>query len=429
MPSQQARHIGPALWNAQAHMPSVLDKQLVVESGNGAYIRTVDGRELLDATSSLWHANIGHGRPEIADAVAAQMRKLETYHVFGRFANNVALALSERLVSLGPVPAAKVILTSGGSDSVDLACKLVRRHWQLEGRPTKRLILSRENSYHGLHAFGTSVAGLDFNREGYGSESLVPETERVPTNDLAGIAAAIQRIGAENIAAIIAEPIMGTGGVIAPAPGFLTGLRDLTRDNDILLIADEVITGFGRAGHMFACQRFGIEPDLLIMAKGITSGYLPLGGVLISPQIWDRFYRDDAPIMRHGLTYSGHASASAAAMANIDILENEQLVQRSLNLEGVLHHELSGLTDNPHVLEVRSGVGFMAGVVLDLSTNGERVSEHCIDAGVIIRCLPGNTMQICPPFIVTNEEVSRIAHTLTEAIESVAATTPRLALQ
>ncbi|MFD6517730.1 aspartate aminotransferase family protein [Rhodococcus sp. NPDC060176] len=409
----------PALWSGQAHMPSVLGRQLVIVEGTGAYVTTSAGQTLLDATSGLWHANIGHGRTEIADAVAAQIRKLETYHVFGRFANEVALTLAERLVKLAPVDNAKVIMTSGGSDSADLAFKLARRHWQVQGRPDKRIILSRERSYHGLHAFGTSVTGIEFNREGYGGPSLVPETRRVPTHDLDGIAAVVAEVGAENIAAIVAEPIMGTGGVIPPAPGFLPGLQKLANDNDILFIADEVITGFGRAGAMFACERFGVQPDMVLMAKGLTSGYLPLGGLLVAPGIWGRFYRENAPVFRHGLTYSGHATASVAAHANIDILEKEFLVERSAALESVLHDALSSLSSASGVREVRSGVGFMAGVELDEGVNGEAVSEHCIDAGVIIRCLPGNTMQICPPFIVTEDEIDRIAETLTTAIETV----------
>ena len=182
------------------------------------------------------------------------------------------------------------MLTSGGSDSVDLACKLARRHWQLEGRGHKKVILSRHGAYHGLHAFGTSIAGLQYNRDGYGTESLVPETARISTNDIDEVRAQLEQIGPDNVAAIIAEPVIGTGGVVGPADGYLEGLAALAREHDILLIADEVITGFGRAGRMFGSQRYGITPDLITMAKGITSGYAPLGGVLVSPRVADRFF-------------------------------------------------------------------------------------------------------------------------------------------
>src|SRR5690242_16684019 len=179
-----SRPHSPALWSAQAHMPSVLGRQLVIERGEGCYITTTDGRRLFDGTAGLWHANVGHGRAELAQVAYDQMCQLETYHVFGRFANDRAMALSERLSALAPIPDAKVILNNGGSDAIDLACKLARRFWQLQGRTSKTTILSRELAYHGLHAFGTSIAGLEFNREGYGSDSLVPETARVPQHDL-----------------------------------------------------------------------------------------------------------------------------------------------------------------------------------------------------------------------------------------------------
>ena len=170
---------GSALWSAQAHMPSVLGRQLVIARGEGNYVFTTDGQRLFDGTAGLWHANIGHGREEMAEAAAQQMRTLETYHVFGRYLNDRAVELAEKVASLSPIADAKIILNSGGSDSIDVALKLARRYWQLQGRPEKTMILSRDLAYHGLHAYGTSVAGLDFNREGYGTDSLVPDTARL----------------------------------------------------------------------------------------------------------------------------------------------------------------------------------------------------------------------------------------------------------
>ena len=178
---------GDALWNGQAHMPTARSKRLVIAGGEGAWLTTDTGERLLDATASLWYANVGHGRERIARAAYDQMCRLETFHTFGRMANEPALRVADRIVAMAGVPGAKVMLTSGGSDSVDLACKLARRHWQLEGRESKKMILSRHGAYHGLHAFGTSITGLPYNREGYGSESLVPETARIATNDLAAV--------------------------------------------------------------------------------------------------------------------------------------------------------------------------------------------------------------------------------------------------
>ena len=416
-----AGRLGQALWNPQAHMPTARAKRLVITRGEGAWLTASTGQRLLDATASLWHANIGHGRERIALAAYDQMRKLETYHTFGRFANEPALRLADRLAALGPIPDARVMLTSGGSDSVDLACKLARRHWQLEGRGDKRVILSRHGAYHGLHAFGTSIAGLQYNREGYGSESLVPETARIATNDIGSVRAQLAQIGTDHIAAVIAEPVIGTGGVIGPAPGYLEGLAALAQDNDILLIADEVITGFGRAGRMFASQRYRIAPDLVTMAKGITSGYAPLGGVLVSPRIADRFFVDPAdaaaPIFRHGLTYSGHATACAVAEANLDVMEEEGLVERAAYLETVLEKAVDPLRGHELVAEVRAGSAFMAGIRLRDDVDGDAVAEACTNAGVLIRTIHNNTLQICPPFVTSEDEIALIARTIADALD------------
>jgi adenosylmethionine-8-amino-7-oxononanoate aminotransferase len=403
-------------------MPTTRAKRLVITDGDGAWLTTSTGQRLLDATASLWHANVGHGRERIARAAYDQMRRLETYHTFGRFANVPALRLADRLVALGPIPDAKVMLTSGGSDSVDLACKLARRHWQLEDRSSKKVILSRHGAYHGLHAFGTSIAGLQYNREGYGSESLVPETARIATNDIDQVRVQVEQIGAENIAAVIAEPVIGTGGVVGPADGYLEGLAALASEHDILLIADEVITGFGRTGRMFGSQRYGLAPDMITMAKGITSGYAPLGGVLVSPRVADRFFAGpaggDAPVFRHGVTYSGHATACVVAEANLDILEEEGLVEHAAYLETVLEKRVQPLRTHDLVAEVRAGDAFMAGVQLRPEVSGEAVAEACTDAGVLIRTIHDNTLQICPPFVTTEDEISLIVETIIQALDT-----------
>ncbi|MFC7594151.1 aspartate aminotransferase family protein [Terrabacter sp. GCM10028922] len=408
---------GPALWSAQAHLPSVLGRQLVIDRGDGSYIHTSDGRRLFDGTAGLWHANIGHSHPALAEAAHAQMLKLETYHIFARFVNDQALQLAERLAGLSPIADPKVILNSGGSDAIDVACKLARRHWQREGRHSKTTILSREHAYHGLHAYGTSIAGLDFNREGYGTESLVPETARVAVHDVDALARTITRIGAKNIAALVTEPIQGTGGVNPPAPGYLEKVQALCREHDILLIVDEVITGFGRTGAMFATDRFGLDPDLITFAKGVTSGYAPLGGVLVAPRIWEPFYLDDpaTPVFRHGATYAGHATACAVAMANLDILEQEQLLPRVVELE----HRLDGLLKQllarrPSVVDVRVA-GFLGGVTLRDDIPVERAADALIELGFISRPLRGNTLQISPPFITTDDELTGFV----DAIEDV----------
>jgi adenosylmethionine-8-amino-7-oxononanoate aminotransferase len=401
-------------------MPSVIGHQIEIVSGDGAYVTTSTGQRLLDATAGLWHANIGHGRDEVAHAARAQMSRLETYHVFGRFTNDRAVALAERVAGFAPFEDARVIFTSGGSDAVDVACKLARRHWQVHGRPTKKIILSRAESYHGLHAFGTSVAGIQTNRDGYGSESLIPETARVHHSDIDAVEAEILRLGPENIAAMLAEPVMGTGGVIPPAAGYLEGLQRLAAEHSILLIADEVITGFGRTGSMFACERYEISPDLVLMAKGITSGYAALGGVLVSPTVWEAFYAaPDAPIFRHGLTYSGHATACAVAEANLDILQREGLVARAGELESVLDTALERARGHELVADVRIG-GFLAGVQLRDDVDALAVADRALEHGVITRVLQNHVLQISPPFVATDDDVTTIVDTLMAAVEAVA---------
>ena len=319
---------GAALWQPQAQMSTALANRVTIVGGEGAWIETDQGVRLLDATAGLWHANIGHGRESLAVAAATQMRKLETYHTFGTFVNDQAVALADRLAAMSPIEDAKVFFVSGGSDAIDTAAKLARRFWQLQGQTNKRIIVSREWAYHGLHGFGTSIGGIPYNREDYGSESLIPETARVPANDADALEAEILRLGPDRVAAVFAEPIIGTGGVILPAPGYLQRVEQICEEYDVLFVADEVITGFGRTGAMFATELFDLHPDMVVVAKGITSGYAPLGGVLIGPRVWEPFFAEGAPIFRHGVTYSGHATACAVAQANLDVLESEQLVAR-----------------------------------------------------------------------------------------------------
>src|SRR5690606_34548842 len=313
-----------------------------------------------------------------------QMKKLEVYHVFGRYTNERAIELSEKLVGIAPFSDAKVILNSGGSDSIDVALKLARRYWNLVGRADKKIIISREHSYHGLHAYGTSVAGLDFNREGYGSDSLVEGTERVDKNDAGAFAAVIERIGAKNIAAYIAEPVMGTGGVHPPQEGYFDEIQRLCRENDILFIADEVITGFGRTGKMFASTRYQLQPDIVTFAKGVTSGYAALGGILVAPRVWQPFFEQgaDSPVYRHGTTYSGHPVTAALALKNLEIIEREGLVARSAALEQLLARELKALESHELVTTTRVG-GFLGGIELSDEVSAERVTDQIIEHGFI----------------------------------------------
>ena len=401
-------------------MASVLDDRLTIVSGHGSTIETDDGRSLIDATASLWYANVGHGRARLADAAAAQMKKLEAYHTFGRIANDQALALADRVAGMSPIDDPRIFFVSGGSDAIETAGKLARRYWQVKGQTNKKILISRTQAYHGLHGFGTSILGLDGMREGYGSESLIPETARVPATDAEALEAEILRLGADRVAAVFAEPIIGTGGVILPPDGYLQRVEEICRTHDVLFIADEVITGFGRTGTMFASTRYELDPDMVIVAKGITSGYAPLGGVIVGTRVWAPFYEDGGPWFRHGLTYSGHSTACAVAQANLDVIEEEDLVARVASISPVLFATLSTLSSHDRVVEVRGGTGLIVGVQMDPEVDGDALQRACIESGVLVRILGGNVVQISPPFVIEESEINQITEALGSALDAAA---------
>jgi putrescine aminotransferase len=411
MPHRETR-----LWHSQAHMPTVKHAERVIVRGEGAHVYTDDGLKLLDTPASLWYCNVGHGRGEIVDAVAKQMRTLEAYSNFQQFATLPSLELADRVAAISPVRNPKVFLTSGGSDSVDLAAKLARRLWHATGRPDKRLIVTRSNGYHGLHAFGTSISGIESNNAGYGT--LIADTARVAMNDPGALQALIDERGADTVAAFFCEPIVGAGGIFHPAPGYLEAVQEICRKHEILFVVDEVITGFGRTGTMFASERFGIRPDIMLLAKGITSGYLPLGAAVIGERVWEPFWADDSELLfRHGITYSGHASACAAAHANLDILQREGLVQRVRSLETVLEAALRPLESHALVREVRSGIGLLTAIELHDRAVAARVAERCIEHGVVGRQLGDGSLHISPPFVITEAEIATLAEVIGEALD------------
>lgn len=406
-----------AQWHPQANMSQVNGNELVFARGEGAYLFDEAGRKYFDAPASLWYCNIGHGRSEIAEAAAAQLRTLESYSNFENLATRPTLDLAERVAAMSPIGESKIFFTSGGSDAIDTAAKLARRYWSAVGRPGKTGIVSRKLAYHGLHAYGTSITGLDANREGLGT--LVSDTHRVATNDPSDLEALLAD-KADAIAAFFCEPVMGTGGVIPPAPGYLERVQQLCASHDVLFVADEVITGFGRTGRMFATELFGLHPDLIVVAKGITSGYQPLGGVIVGRRVWEPFYAPGTDLVfRHGLTYSGHATACAAAMANLDIIERENLVERVAGLSPVLHELSRGLESNELVSEVRTGIGLLAGIQMRDPDIARRVAAVCRDEGVLMRVITNGTLQLSPPFVAEEPELRRATEVIGHAIAAV----------
>jgi adenosylmethionine-8-amino-7-oxononanoate aminotransferase len=408
-------------------MHVVADHEVVLVKGEGAVITDSNGRDYIDATAALWYCNVGYGRREIADAVAHQMVRLSAYSSFGAYTTDATLRLADRLVTLSPIDDAVVFLGSGGSDAIDTATKLARRYWDVVGKPHKTLLLSREHSYHGMHVMGTSLGGIPSLRSGYGGEPFINEVVHVPALDIEATARVFEQ-RRDEIAAFVGEPVIGAGGVIPPTEHYWRDINALCRQYDVLLIADEVITGFGRMGELFGSTRFGIEPDMIAFAKGVTSGYMPLGGVLVGPRVRAPFWDEPIPgaVFRHGYTYSGHSGAAAAAMANIDIIEREGLVERVRTLEPVLATAVGRLAGAPLVGEIRT-VGLTAAVALSPAvlekdpTAPDRVIAAALRHGVASRVLRGHAVHISPPFVITEAQIEAMVDGIGNALEDVAA--------
>ena len=423
-----AREPGTRLWHPFADMSAVAAAgELVIDRGEGAYVVDEQGRRYLDASAGLWYCNVGHGRAALADAAAVQMRRLASYSAFGDLATRPALDLAQRLALMAPMEDARVFLTSGGSDSVDTAVKLVRRYWAEVGRPERTAIVTREHAYHGMHLAGTSLAGIEANRAGHGD--LDPAVVQVPWDDADALASLLGE--RDDIAAFFCEPIIGAGGVYAPPGDYLARVREICRSHDVLFVADEVICGYGRAGAMFASERWSLDPDIMLTAKGITSGYIPLGAVLVAGRVADPFWTSGAaPVMwRHGYTYSAHATACAVALANLDLLDEEGLVARVDRMQHQLAAALLPLAAYDVVSEVRAGVGLLA--AMDYSPEAKaagvpaRVLSGLRERGVLTRNLASGALQVSPPFVIDDADVNLLGWSIADALVAAGATKAR----
>lgn len=410
-----------SFWHPFADMSTVRSRELVIERGEDVWVWDAQGKRYLDATASLWYANVGHGRPEIAAAVAEQFKRLEAYSAFGDFANRPALELASTLADLAPMPA-RIFFTTGGGESIDTAAKLARRYWSAIGQPDRTLLISRTAGYHGTNGYGTALAGIPANRDGFGPQV---ETVQVPHDSLEALEDAIAQAGAERVAAVFAEPVIGAGGVYPPLPGYLEGLAALCERTGVLFVADSVICGFGRLGTWFGVERFGLKPDMITFAKGVTSGYLPLGGVVVSERVAEPFWdAPHAPILRHGATYAGHAACCAAGLANIALLENDGLLTRGQELEGALHDALKPLEGDDAVAEVRGGVGTMAAVEFSDAVLERRADtvNHVVmaarEAGVLVRGL-GRGVAVSPPLSADAEHFALIRDAVAEGLRGL----------
>ncbi len=414
-------------WHPVADMHAVAASgELILDRADGCHVWDEQGRRYLDATAALWYANVGYGREEIVAAAAAQMRRMHAYSHYGDVSSRPTTELAQRISAVAPMDDAAVFFTSGGGESVETAVKLVRRYWSLLDQPERTVLVSRERAYHGLAGYGMSIVGSDVFKTGVGP--LAGDTLRVPWDDADALAQAIDRIGAERVAAFFCEPVVGAGGVLLPPQGYLQAAREVCRTRGVLFVADEVICGFCRTGDWFASGRFGLEPDLVTFAKGITSGYVPLGGVIVGRTVQEPFWQTGAAgVWRHGYTYSGHSTATAAAHANLDILEREGLAARARELERELTEALSPLVEHELVSELRSGLGALAAVQIDPALLADdpglsdRVTLAARRHGVLTRTLTGGGLQISPPLVIRREQLGELAGGLRGALDEVAA--------
>ena len=418
----------------------------VIDRASGMHVTDADGRRLLDGIAGLWCVNIGHGRREMAEAISAQVMQMQYYNPFGHSTNVPAAELGFWLAQNAPGDLNHVYYTCGGSTANDAAIRLVHYYNSMRGLHRKKKIISRNHAYHGATCVAAELTGIHATKNGFDRvgqdfiHHVSAANMREKPDDMTEAAYCdllvqefrdrIDQLGPENVAAFIAEPIMGAGGVLVAPEGYHRRMRGVCKRNDILYVADEVVTAFGRLGEWFASERvFDCQPDVLVLAKGITSGYVPLGATLISDEIYEAISRPqcEGGVFSMGLTYFGHPVACAAALKNIEIMEREDLLSNAVTVGAFLQGDAQRLHDLPCVGDVR-GKGLMLAVdlVADKATKaplpvnaraGERVFKKCVDNDVIVRPV-GDRIVLSPPIIISTDQCSEIVGAIGDAIQS-----------
>ncbi len=420
------------------HHPNTHRDPLMVERAEGVWLYTTDGRRILDGMAGLWNVNIGYGNKELPQVAKEQMEKVAYTSNFAGMTTPPASQLAAKLAGYAHPNLNMTFFTSGGSESNDTAFKTVRYYWRRMGRPTKTKIISRTQAYHGITLAATFATGIerywrmfgppmpDFVHipapNSYRFTGNVAEGESVAQSAARALEEMILREGPENVGAFIAEPIQGAGGLVVPPAEYFPLVREICTRYEVLLIVDEVITGFGRTGEMFALPRYGVQPDIMSFAKGITSGYLPLGGIQISDEIREAIMSAPPEEMwMHGYTYSGHAASCAVALANIEIIERDGLVENSRQMGARLLAGLEALAEEfPKVANAR-GVGLLCGIEM-VQDKQSRLADDAAAVQVANRALAkgmrtrplGNTLAFSPSLIISAEEVDQIVTTLGE---------------
>lgn len=420
------------------YLPGSATERVVMTEGSGCRLTDSEGRGYLDATGGLWLAQVGHGRSDLADIAHEQMGKLEYFTSFWEFSNDRAIELAARLAELAPDPLNHVYFTSGGSEGNEAAIKMARYYHHRRGESSRTWILARSKAYHGIGYGGGSATGFPLYHEGFAP--MMPHVSHLtppwpyrtelyggqdPTDFLIReLEERIAEIGPQNIAAMIGEPIMGVGGMLVPPADYWPRVREVLDRHGILLVLDEVVTAYGRVGEWFAAQYFGVTPDIIVTAKGITSGYVPLGALLVGDHVAEVLLRDHGFPM--GYTYNGHPVATAVALANLDIIDREGLLARATGLGAFLHAELeTQLGDLAIVGEIRS-VGMMLAVELvqdratrtPLPLHPDRMPHDVIrrETGVIVRD-SAHSLVLSPPLIMTETEAKEAASALRSVLE------------
>ena len=418
----------------------------VITRADGVYLWDAEGNKLLDGMAGLWCVNVGYGRKEILEAVASQMQQLPYYNTFFQTTHPPVVELSAKIAELTPEGLNRVFFCSSGSEANDTVLRMVRHYWASVGKPAKHVVISRENAYHGSTMAGASLGGMKpMHKQGGlpidGIEHVMQPHWFLHSDELSeaevGVKAAqaledkILELGADNVAAFIAEPVQGAGGVIVPPSNYWPLVQEICSKHDILLVADEVICGFGRTGNWFGCNTFDIKPDLMAIAKGLSSGYLPIGGVVVSDKVASGL--DAGGDFNHGYTYSGHPACAAAALANIEILQSEKIVETvASSTAPYLQQKLSEFASHPNVGQVR-GVGMLGALQLvpgkgagksfeKADVTGVRCREHCLDNGLVMRAVD-DAMILSPPLVISKSGIDELCEKALRSIEQTFAGT------
>ena len=416
----------------------------VITRADGVYLWDSEGRKILDGMAGLWCVNVGYGRRELADAAHAQMLRLPYYNTFFQTTHPPVTELARRLSEIAPARLNHVFFTNSGSEANDTVVRMARHYWAVRGQPERRIIISRDNAYHGstmagaslggmgvMHAQGgLPIPGIEHIAEPYWYKHGGTRSAEAFGRDCArALERKIDELGAARVAAFIAEPIQGAGGVIVPPSSYWPEIARICREREILLVVDEVICGFGRTGKWFGSDYYGLEPDLMPIAKGLSSGYLPIGGVMVANRVAEALIGDGGEFF-HGFTYSGHPAACAVALENLRILCDERLVERvEQDIGPYFQDRLRELLDHPLVGEIR-GVGLIAAIQLtaDKSTRklfepvgaaGNRCRDHCFDNGLVMRAVE-DSMVISPPLIIRHAEVDELLDKARAALDRTA---------